>query len=223
MCWHFLALVIMPTSKVLCYCWKSNRAGVNYFCSSCPALLIYALYECLKSLKLLMIADLKIQLKDKDKRWHPRGATWLCGMVDLAALLDSEEEQSIWNSRVAAELRQSRILVLETHWSGMYAKGAASACGILKKYSWLNRSKLNLLIWDSHMAVWRSLEEWWSLLVPATISEQEECVLHLLEVLLASRGWSFDWVGSNRARKQTCAKDNTSFQKLPEIHAIFFL
>lgn len=184
MCWHFPALVITPTSKVLCCCRKSNRAGVNYFCSSHPALLIYALYKCLKSLKLLMIADLEIQLKDKDKCRHHEGATWLCGMVDWAALLDSEEEQSMWNIGVAAELRQSCISVLKTHWSGMYAQGAANACGILKKYSWLNRSKMNLLILDSHMAVWRSLEEWWSLLVPVTISEQEECVIFWRSFLL---------------------------------------
>lgn len=42
-----------------------------------------------------MIADLEIQLKDKDRCQHPGGAMWLCGAVDLAVLLDSEEEQSI--------------------------------------------------------------------------------------------------------------------------------
>lgn len=29
MCWHFWALVIVVTPKLLCYCWKSNRADVN--------------------------------------------------------------------------------------------------------------------------------------------------------------------------------------------------
>lgn len=148
--WHFPAFVITSTSKVLCCCWKPNRACVIYFCSSWPALLIYALYECLKPLKRLMIADLKIQLKDKDKRRHPGGATWLCGRVDLAALLDSEEEQSIWNIRVAAKLKAAYQCWRHAGVVCM-AKGAASACGILKKYSWLNRSKMNLLIWDRLM------------------------------------------------------------------------
>lgn len=45
-------------------------------------------------------------------------APWRCravvGVVDLAALLESEDEQSVWNIRVAAGLRQSRVSVLET-------------------------------------------------------------------------------------------------------------
>lgn len=60
---------------------ENQIVAMNYFRSSCPALPIYALCKCLKPLRLVVIADLMIQLKDKDKCQHPGGATWLCGMV----------------------------------------------------------------------------------------------------------------------------------------------
>lgn len=102
------------------------------------------------------------------------------------------------------------------HTEWFVRSGSCQPCAILQKPSWFIRSKRNLLVSGSHMAGWCSLGEWWALLVPATIAEQEEWVLHLLEVFLASQGWGFDGVGSNTVQKQKAA---ISFQKLDEISA----